>query len=114
MKRKVHLYINDIIENIFLAEKIVRGLDYAAFVADKEKNYAVVRCIEIIGEAVKNIPETIRRRYPEIPWREMAGMRDKVIHFYLGVDYGIVWQTATKDLPEFKNRLKQIAVEIAE
>jgi uncharacterized protein with HEPN domain len=112
MKRKIHLYINDILENILFAEQILAGLDFQAFVANKEKNYSVVRCIEIIGEAVKSIPADIRDRYPDIPWQKMAGMRDKVIHFYLGVDHEIVWQAATNVLPGLKDRLKQIAREI--
>lgn len=114
MKRKVRLYINDVIENISLAEEFVKQLDYQAFVADKEKNYAVVRCIEIIGEAVKNVPEAVRLRYPDIPWRKMAGMRDKVIHSYLGVDYRIVWQVVNHDLPALKKHFKQIADEITD
>ncbi len=114
MKRKVRLYINDVIENISLAEKFVKQLDYQAFVADKEKNYAVVRCIEIIGEAVKNVPEAVRLRYPDIPWRKMAGMRDKVIHSYLGVDYRIVWQVVTHDLPALKKHFKRIVDEITD
>ena len=114
MKRKVKLYIGDILENITLMEEIIDGLDYKVFIGNKEKNYAVVRCIEIIGEAVKNIPEDIRQQYQDVPWRKMAGMRDKVIHFYLGVDYEIVWQVATKDLPALKARLNQIFIEIAD
>ncbi len=114
MKRKVRLYINDVIENISLAEEFVKQLDYQAFVADKEKNYAVVRCIEIIGEAVKNVPEAVRLRYPDIPWRKMAGMRDKVIHSYLGVDYRIVWQVVVHDLPALKKRLNRIIDEITD
>jgi Uncharacterized conserved protein len=114
MTRKIKLYIGDILENIMLMEKIINGLDYEAFIANKEKNYAVVRCLEIVGEAVKNIPEQIRLQYPEVPWRKMSGMRDKVIHFYVGVDYKIVWQVATKDLPALKSNLNQIFNKIAE
>ena len=98
MKRMVKLYIGDILENIILMKEIIGVMEYETFIANTEKKYAVVRCIEIIGEAVKHVPEDVRRKYPDIPWREMAGMRDKVIHFYMGVDYGIVWQVATVDL----------------
>lgn len=83
-------------------------MNYEEFSAEIEKKYAVVRCIEIIGEAKKNVPEAVRLRYPDIPWRKMAGMRDKVIHFYLGVDYGIVWQVATVDLPALFSRFKTV------
>jgi uncharacterized protein with HEPN domain len=114
MNRKIRLYIGDIIENINLADTFLHGLDYQAFVSDKEKCYAVVRCIEIIGEAVKNVPDTIRRRYQDIPWRRLAGMRDKVIHFYLGVDYKLVWDAATKDLPALKDRFNLILTGLEE
>jgi len=114
MKRKVKLYIGDILENITLMEEIIGSMKYEKFIANTEKKYAVVRCIEIIGEAVKNVPESIRLPYPDIPWRKMAGMRDKVIHFYLGVDYGIVWQVATVDLPAIKPHFERIFKEIVD
>jgi uncharacterized protein with HEPN domain len=112
MIRKVKLYIGDIIENITLMTDIIGILKFEEFLANKEKKYAVVRCIEIIGEAVKNVPDHMRKKYPEIPWRNMAGMRDKVIHFYLGVDYKIVWQVATVDLPGLKPLLNRIISEM--
>ena len=67
------------------AMDFVRDMSYEEFVKDTKTVYAVIRAIEIIGEAVKNIPEDVRNKYPEIPWRAMAGMRDKVIHAYFGV-----------------------------
>ncbi len=68
-------------------ENFTAGLDYAGFIADEKTVYAVIRCFEVIGEAVKNIPDTVKRRYPQVPWSRMAGMRDKLIHAYFGVDY---------------------------
>ena len=114
MKRMVKLYIGDILENITLMKEIIGVMEYETFIANTEKKYAVVRCIEIIGEAVKHVPEDVRRKYPEIPWREMAGMRDKVIHFYMGVDYGIVWQVATVDLPALKTHIARIFKELTD
>ena len=67
-----------------------------------------MRCLEIIGEAAKNIPQPIRKQYPEIPWKEMAGMRDKVIHFYFGVKFKTVWTTAKKDIPKLKPLMLKI------
>jgi len=70
--------------------------------------------MEIIGEATKMLSKEIRERYPEIPWKDMAGMRDKLIHDYLGVDIDAVWDTVEKDLPALKNRLKRIIGEKGE
>ena len=85
MSRNISLYIKDILENMRDAREFIRGMSYEQFAADKRTVNAVLRSIEIIGEATKNVPEDVRARYPQIPWREMAGMRDKVIHFYFGV-----------------------------
>lgn len=69
---------------------------------------AVIRQIEIIGEATKQLSKTIKEKYPEIPWKDIAGMRDKLIHDYLGVDLNAVWKTVEKDIPFLKNKLKEI------
>jgi len=81
MKRNIAIYLTDILENMRDAEQFVLGQSYQQFAADKKTFNAVVRAIEIIGEAAKNVPDSIRSKYPAVPWKEMAGMRDKVIHF---------------------------------
>ncbi len=102
MKREIGDFIEDIVNAMSKALKFVEGMSYEEFAKDDKTVFAVVRAIEIIGEAVKNIPEDIRREYPEIPWKGMAGMRDKVIHGYFGVDIKVVWDTVKKRIPEVK------------
>jgi uncharacterized protein with HEPN domain len=114
-KRDIEDYLKDIVENIDKIVKFTSGISYEDFVNNDEKVYALIRAIEIIGEATKNVPQSIRKKYPEIPWKDMAGMRDKVIHEYFGVDAKIVWITATKEIPPLKDKiLKVINEEIIE
>ena len=77
-------------------------LDFDQFVQDDKTHMAVVRAIEVIGEAAKNVPATVRKQYPEVPWKKMAGMRDKLIHAYFGTDATIVWETATALIPALR------------
>lgn len=108
MKRNPSIYVKDIIENMENALHFTENLNYEDFFNDKKINYAVVRCIEIIGEASKNVPEEFRRKYPGIPWKEMAGMRDKVIHFYFGVDLKKVWLVVERDIPKLKPLIEAV------
>jgi uncharacterized protein with HEPN domain len=107
-KRDIEDYLKDIVENIDKIVKFTSGISYEDFVNNDEKVYAVIRAIEIIGEATKNVPQSIRKKYPEIPWKDMAGMRDKVIHEYFGVDAKIVWITATKEIPPLKDKILKV------
>jgi len=102
MKREVGDFIDDIINAMDKALKFVEGMSYEEFANDDKTIFAVVRAIEIIGEAVKNISDDLKKKYPEIPWKGMAGMRDKVIHGYFGVDLKVVWDTVKKRIPELK------------
>ena len=81
-KRKTRLYIKDIFEYMERAEKHLDKIEKDKFLQDNKTCDAVIRCIEVIGEATKNVPDNIRNKYPSIPWRDMAGMRDKIIHSY--------------------------------
>ncbi len=92
-------HVEDIRDAAQKALAFVRGMTYEAFLADDKTAYAVVRALEILGEATKRIPQSIRDRHPEVPWRAMAGIRDKLIHDYVNVNLEVVWKTVTEDLP---------------
>jgi uncharacterized protein with HEPN domain len=113
MKREIDLYINDILDNMENAEKFIGDMAFEEFSADMKTAYAVLRCIEIIGEASKNVPALVRRKYPAIPWKKMAGMRDKVIHFYFGVNYRRVWLVVRNDIPKIKPLMEEIRKELS-
>lgn len=93
-------------------ERFVENLNYQEFNHDDKTASAVVQKLQIIGEAVKNIPRSIRNNYQSIPWKQMSGMRDIVVHAYFGIDYEVVWNVIRLRLPEIKPKLKQILSEI--
>ncbi len=108
MKRDISIYVKDMLENIERAEKFIEGMSYEDFVKDEKTNFAVTRCIEIMGEAAKHIPESTRQKYPEIPWKDIAGMRDKVIHFYFGVNLERVWLVLREDIPKIEPLIRRV------
>ena len=108
MRRDISLYINDILENMRDAEDFIQGFSYEQFQSDKKTLYAVLRAIEVIGEAAKKVPDEVRIKYPSVPWKEMAGMRDKLIHFYFGVDREAVWLVVKERIPSLKPLIEQI------
>jgi uncharacterized protein with HEPN domain len=101
--------ILEAIENI---EYFIGNMDFNEFHADDKTRSAVVWKIGVIGEATKNIPKNVRDNYKELPWREMARMRDKISHFYFGVDYKIVWEVVKKRLPEIKPVIQKMLKEM--
>ena len=105
-------YLRDILE---VAEKIsqfINGFNYETFCADKKTVFAVVRGLEIVGEAVRNIPPSFRAKHPEIPWQFMTGMRDRLIHDYGGVNLVIFWNAAGSELPKLEPRLREMLDEL--
>jgi uncharacterized protein with HEPN domain len=105
-KRNANLYIKDILDSMAKIEEYIKGLSFEDFTKNKMAIDAVVRNLEIIGEAAKNVTSEVRTKYNKIPWKEMAGMRDKTIHEYFGVDLKIIWKTVKESLPELKRALK--------
>ena len=101
-KREYGDFVQDILDSINDVRNFIEGMDFKDFIKDKKTIYSVVRAIEIIGEATKNVPEEIRKKYPDVPWKKMAGMRDRLAHEYFGVDLEILWGTATEDVPQLK------------
>ena len=113
MSRDVSIYVKDMLENIQRAEKFTAGMAYEEFEKDDKANFAVMRCIQVIGEAAKNVPEEVRRKYPKVPWKDVAGMRDKITHFYFGVSLKTVWLVDKEDMPVLKPLLKEIIDDIS-
>ncbi|MCO6457383.1 MAG: DUF86 domain-containing protein [Pirellulaceae bacterium] len=107
-------HLDDISQSARKALEFVEGMDYEHFHRDDKTAYAVVRALEILGEATKRIPAEIRDRFPEIPWRSMAGIRDKLIHDYVSVNLEVVWNTVTVDLPALLPQIQRVLDETAE
>lgn len=105
-------FLLDIIESIADIEEFIKGIEFDEFSSDKKTVYAVMKALEIIGEASKNIPETLKNEHSEVPWKLMAGIRDKVVHGYFVVDLPIIWSTIKKDIPSLKEPLEEILEEI--
>jgi uncharacterized protein with HEPN domain len=112
MKRDVALYVADIVDNMRAATTFVEGMSFDDFVADRKTAYAVVRCLEIIGEAAKNVPDYVRALRPDVPWKDMAGMRDRCVHGYFGVRYETVWATVRQDMAPLRPMLQSLLDEL--
>lgn len=104
-------YVEDILDAMDKATALLEGISFAEFESDFRVNFAVVRALEIVGEATKRLPMDVRNRYIDIPWRGMAGMRDRIIHAYDLVDLQIVWDVVKRDIPRIQPLVRQILVD---
>jgi uncharacterized protein with HEPN domain len=108
MKRDDTVYLRHILDAIELIEGYTKGMSENEFLSASMAHDAVVRQIEIIGEAARNVSDTFREKHAKIPWGKIIGIRNKIIHEYFNVNYAIVWDTITDDLPVLKKSIKNI------
>ncbi len=112
VKRVYTDYLRDILDASEKAAQFVSGVEYEAFLQNDEKIFAVIRAVQVIGEAAKNLPVTVQARAPEVDWRGVIGMRDKLSHLYLGADLQLVWDVIQKDLPNIRTAVARLLAEL--
>jgi uncharacterized protein with HEPN domain len=107
-KREDIQFLSDVKEAALRIRAYIENLSYDQFLNDKKTQDAVVRNLEIIGEAAKNISEQLKDKFPQVPWKDLAAVRDKLIHHYFGVNFDIVWNIANEELTEVLSQIKII------
>lgn len=112
MPHEPKVYFEDIADSIEKIESYTEGMSFEKFSKNKMMADAVIRNLEIIGEAVKKIPAETKKQYPNVEWRKIAGLRDILIHEYFGIDLRIIWDIVVNKLPELKHSVKEILTEI--
>ena len=108
MPRDIRLYLEEVIEAISKIERFTEDMDFNDFKNDEKTRDAVITNLLIIGEAIRNVPEDIRTKYPDIEWRKIVGLRDVLIHSYFGIDIEIIWDIITNKAPELKKNIRTI------
>ena len=110
--RTVSDYLRDIIEYAAIADELIVGMDFDGFNSDRRTHMAVIRAIEVIGEAARYVPESLRRAYPAVPWTRIVGTRNIVAHGYFGVDLKVVWDSVLEDLPPLRDAVARMLDDI--
>jgi len=108
MPRDYRVFLDDILEAAAKVLKYTAGFSAEKFFSDRKTVEAVVWNLQIIGEAAKNVPEEVRSRYPDLPWRDMAGLRDIIVHQYFGIKLDVIWKVVQSDVPSLVNRIREI------
>jgi len=112
-KRAYADYLQDIVDHADKAMQFVRGVSFDDFGDNEEKIFAVVKTLEIIGEAARHVPKSMRDKYEAIPWKQVTGMRDRMTHEYFSVDLEVVWRTVHEDLPPLRDTAKKMLEDLA-
>ena len=112
MIRDYRDYLQDIRDAITETEEFTSGMSFETFTRDRKTINAVVRSLEVLGEAAKRIPDNLRAQSPDVPWKLMAGMRDKLIHEYFGVDLSMVWMVIKDELPPLLPAIERLLKEL--
>ena len=107
-KREYGDYVNDMLDSIKNAADFTKGMTYEKFFKDTKTTHATVRCLEILGEAAKNIPEHIKEKHSDIPWKKIIGLRNRVAHEYFGIDLKLVWKIVNEELPILKTQVQKL------
>jgi uncharacterized protein with HEPN domain len=107
-KRPIDLLLNDIYQAIDRIEQYIKNLSFDAFSKDQKSVDAVVRNLEIIGEAANRLPDEFKEKYSTIEWHKVVGLRHRIVHEYFGIDLEIIWQILHKDLPELKQKIAEV------
>ncbi len=108
MKKDPNIFIHHILESIDLIEKYSKNTTQAQFLKKSSMQDAIIRRLEIIGEAVKNLPDSFRAKHVDVPWKKIAGMRDVLIHEYFDVDLALTWKVVKVELPAIKKKLSSL------